>query len=68
MRGIMIALVFGILILSLTSCSEETILIKKDICREPGNYCHEFIIAGGEANISFPSVNGSDFNYTVEGV
>jgi len=64
-------IIFMLLILVLvlvSSCTpqQDVYYIKKDICRQPGNYCHEFVINGGTANISFPSVAGGDFNYTVE--
>ena len=36
------------------------------ICKTDGTYCHLFRITNGTANISFPSVDGGTFNYTIE--
>jgi hypothetical protein len=38
-----------------------------NICKIDGTYCHLFRITNGTMNISFPSVDGGTFNYSVEG-
>ena len=61
----LLVLVFSSLLLS--GCQQEVpILIKKDVCRQPGSYCHTFNVDGGVMNISFPGVDNGTFNYSVE--
>ena len=66
--NIIIPLLLLILLLFVGCKSDDIVYINKEVCRQPGNYCHTFIIDGGTANIGFPSVIGGDFNYSVEGV
>jgi len=61
-------LLIGSLLLFSGCKSNDIIYLNKEVCKQPGNYCHTFIIPNGTANISFPSVVNGTFNYSVEDV
>jgi hypothetical protein len=69
----MIKLFFVVIILLssllLVGCGgRDIIYINREVCRQPGTYCHVYVVDGGDANISFPSVVNGTFNYSVEGI
>jgi hypothetical protein len=53
--------------LLLIGCDRDIVYINKEVCRQPGTYCHVYIVDGGTVNISFPTVINGTFNYSVEG-
>lgn len=65
-------IIISIIILSavlLSGCGDRDIIyINREVCKQPGTYCHVYIVDGGTVNISFPSVINGTFNYSVEGV
>lgn len=64
-----IVIIFLLSLLFVVGCSNRDIVfIDKDVCKQPGTYCHVYIVDGGTVNISFPSVVNGTFNYSVEGV
>ena len=62
---ILLGIVLGMLLL-LGYQKSDTIYLRKDPCRQPGTYCHVYIVNGGTINISFPDSNGT-LTYGVEG-
>jgi hypothetical protein len=66
MKAWIIIIILLFLLSLITGCQDETIYLRRDVCRQPGTYCHVFIVNGGTVNITFPSVINGTFNFTIE--
>ena len=53
----------------MTSCEEgksDIIFEAQKICSQNGTYCHYYVTDQQEVNITFDTVNNTEFNYTIQ--